>query len=95
MDKDDPHTVRFPHGHSPAWQVVYWRGNTASGANDADRAVLEIFTPSFGYTRVKEYHIPDVSNELPTMLTALDRAHAAGMSARSYQLRRILEIPQN
>ena len=91
MDDNDPHTVRFPHGHSPAWQVVYWCGNTASGANDADRAVLEIFHPRAGYVRSGEYAMPDVSGELVRVLNMLDRAHAAGMSARSNQLRVLLE----
>lgn len=91
VTKDDPHTVLFPHGHPPAWQVVYWCGNTASGANSADRATLEIFHPRFGYVRHGEYTMPDVSGELVSMLNLLDRAHAAGMAARSAQIRALLE----
>lgn len=87
MGIDDPHTVRFPHGHSPAWQVVYWRGNTASGGLNADRAVLEIFVPDFGYSSIGEYPLPDVSGALVRMLNTLDRAHDAGMKARSAQFR--------
>ena len=88
---DDPHTVRFPRDHSPAWQVVYWCGNSASGANGADRAVLEIFTPRFGYVRTADFTMPDVSGELVKTLNMLDKAHAAGMSARSTQIRALLD----
>lgn len=92
MAEPEPHTVRFPHNHAPSWQVVYWRGNTASGASGADRAVLEIFVPHLGYVRVGEYAMPDVSNELVRMLNILDKAHAAGMKARSAQLRALLDL---
>lgn len=91
MVDDDPHAVRFPRDHVPAWQVVYWRGGVASGAKDADRAVLEVWTPGHGYSRVAEYDMPDTSGKLVSMLNALDRAHAAGMSARSAQISSLLK----
>lgn len=95
MTEDDPHTVYFPHNHQPAWCVVYWRGNTASGANHADRAVLKQFVPRLGYAELGEYVIPDASGQLVKMLNALGRAHAAGMSARSAQFRELLEVPRS
>lgn len=91
MTEDDQHTVSFPHGHSPAWEVVYWCGNVASGANGADRAELKQFNPRFGYMRIGEYAMPDVSGELVKMLNILDKAHAAGMAARSAQFRALLD----
>lgn len=91
MVDDDQHTVRFPHGHASAWEVVYWCGNVASGANDADRAEIKQFNPRFGYVQIGEYAMPDVSGELVKMLNILDKAHVAGMSARSAQIRTLLE----
>lgn len=90
MDDKDPHTVSFPHRHHAAWEVVYWRGNTASGAKDADRAELRIFVPQLGYSHIGEYPMPNTSGELVRMLNALDRAHSAGMAARSTQILTLL-----
>lgn len=89
---DDPHTHRFPPGHAPSWQVVYWRGGVASGSKGADRAELEQFVPGNGYAGIGSFQLPADKPRLHAWLTALERAHAAGKRAKVAEIREMLEI---
>jgi hypothetical protein len=91
MTEDDPHTVRYPIGEHPAWQVVYWNGNTESGRKGADRASLEIYT-RIGHCRVRDFALPEELSEVGQWISALARAHAAGKEARSRELRELLGV---
>lgn len=92
MNKDDPHTRNYPEGQSPAWQVVYWKGNTASGSVGADRATLQQFVPGMGYAGVGQFKFPEDGPRLAAWLRALELAHAAGKCEMQKDLRAALGI---
>ena len=92
MTQDDPHTVSYPTGKRPAWQVVYWNGGVASGAKEATRAVLEVFFPGSGYCRIEEFALPAQKLQLEYWNLALSHAHTAGTEARSLELRELLGV---
>jgi hypothetical protein len=89
MNKDDPHTRNYPEGQLPAWRVVYWNGNTASGSVGADRASLEQFIPGMGFYGVGNFQFPDDGPRLAAWLRALELAHAAGKKQMKQDFRAI------
>lgn len=91
---DDPHTHRFPLGHASAWQVVYWRAGAASGSKNADCAELQQFIASLGYCSIENFDLPAGRHRLDRWLDALERAHAAGRSAKAAEIRGVLEIEE-
>ena len=90
MTSDDPHTVHYPAGAAPAWEVVYWRGNAACGAHEASRAVVRQFVPRSGYVLIAEFELPTDHDRLDALLRALCRAHEAGKAARSAEILSLL-----
>jgi len=91
MTEDDPHTVRYPIGEHPAWQVVYWNGKWASGREGATSASLEIYT-RIGYCRVRDFALPEELSEVGQWISALTHVHTAGKEARSRELRELLGV---
>lgn len=86
---DNPHREYFP-----AYQLSYWRRNTACARDEADCIHLEQHIPNYGTRTVTELRLHDPQNVelLEKLRAALDVAFAAGQAAKAEELRKALEI---
>ncbi len=84
---DNPHTERFP-----AYELVWWKGNTASGKAGADRVELVQHVDGIGQARIMSFKVPDQIAELERWETALGRAFARGRTDKAREVKQVLEL---
>lgn len=87
------HTEHFPVGALPAWEAVYWRGNsavTSDPADKADRVVLNFYVSGSGYHRAAEYSLPFERQKFEDHLRSMKAAWEAGREARSDEILALL-----
>ena len=92
MNDTDPHCTTGPTGHSPAWRIFYWNGNTASGKKGASRADVEVFQPGVGWCRLMGFCLPLENDQLENLERNLIRVHNSGKEARSAEIRKLLGV---
>ncbi len=76
-------------------QRVYYKGFTAAGKAQADRVELQQHHPGHGMVRLAEFEWPRQEHDLDRLVSALDRAYAAGKAAKAQELRQALGIPES
>lgn len=90
ISQNNPHTV--PVENIDGLQLIYWRGNAASGKDGADRVELQQLICGHGHITLGTFDPRRDVHTLDRQIETLKRAYAAGRESMQRDIRRLLGV---
>lgn len=84
---ENPH-----HERENGYGIAFWKDNTAANRDTANRAVVYTGPPGMPYPEFT-FSLPNQRHDMEKLISALQKAFAAGIYAGKEEVRRALGVP--
>lgn len=89
ISQDKPH-----RRHANGYGVSFWKGNTASNEEEADRAVVYCGAPGTPYPEFV-FSLPSQRHEMETLERAFIKVFVSGAYSAKAEIRNVLGVPES